>query len=86
MAAILALQGYHATAFTSPLKALEAARRNAPDILISDVMMSDLSGIDLAILMNAQFPHCKIPAFFRLACLLRSIGTGAAKGDISSSR
>jgi DNA-binding NtrC family response regulator len=63
LAAILALQGYHATAFTSPLKALEGARRNAPDILISDVMMSDLSGIDLAILMNAQFPRCKILLF-----------------------
>jgi DNA-binding NtrC family response regulator len=63
LVAILALKGYRATAFTSPLKALEAARYGAPDILISDVVMPDLSGFDLAILMSDRFPQCKILLF-----------------------
>ena len=63
LVAILALKGYRAEAFTSPLKALESARRNAPDILISDVAMPDMSGIDLAIVVATQFPHCEILLF-----------------------
>jgi DNA-binding NtrC family response regulator len=63
LVAILALHGYRATAFTSPLKALEAARLHAPDILTSDVSMAQMSGIDLAILMTTHFPKTKILLF-----------------------
>jgi CheY-like chemotaxis protein len=63
LAAILRLHGYSATFFTSPLEALAAARSKAPDLLISDVAMPDISGIDLAILMKAQYPTCKILLF-----------------------
>jgi CheY-like chemotaxis protein len=60
IATILRLNGYSANSFTSPLEALTAARSRAPDLLISDVVMPDVSGIDLAIQMRAQFPTCKI--------------------------
>jgi CheY-like chemotaxis protein len=63
LVAILELQGYAAKAFTSPLEALAAARSNAPDLLISDVAMRGISGIDLAIQMKAQYPECKILLF-----------------------
>ena len=63
LVAILKRQGYRATAFTSPLKALEAARFQAPDIMISDVDMPELSGVDLAILMTANFPSAKVLLF-----------------------
>jgi pimeloyl-ACP methyl ester carboxylesterase len=49
LAAILKLHGYSATSFTSPLEALAVARSKAPDLLISDVAMRGVSGIDLAI-------------------------------------
>jgi CheY-like chemotaxis protein len=35
--------GFHATAFTYPLAELQAARLEAPDLLISDVEMPELS-------------------------------------------
>jgi DNA-binding NtrC family response regulator len=35
----------------------------APDLLASDVTMSGISGIDLAIQMRAQYPKCKILLF-----------------------
>ena len=63
LAAILELHGYSATSFTSPLEALAAARSRPPDLLISDVAMPGLSGVDLAIQMKAQYPECKILLF-----------------------
>jgi CheY-like chemotaxis protein len=63
LAAILKLHGYFTTCFTSPLEALAAARSRAPDLLISDVAMPGLSGVDLAIQIKAQCPECKILLF-----------------------
>jgi len=60
LAAILQMHGFAAKFFSSPLEALTAARSKAPDLLISDVEMPGISGIDLAIQMKAQFPTCKI--------------------------
>jgi CheY-like chemotaxis protein len=63
LVAILKLHGYSATSFDSPLEALTAARASAPDLLISDVAMPGLSGVDLAIQMKADCPACKILLF-----------------------
>ena len=63
LAAILKLHGYSATSFASPLEALAAARSMAPDLLISDVTMPGISGIDPAMKMRAQYPKCKILLF-----------------------
>ncbi len=63
LAAILKLHGYSAKAFTSPLEALAAAASTAADLLISDVAMLGLSGVDLAIQMKTQYPECKVLLF-----------------------
>lgn len=63
LAAILQMHGFSAKYFTSPLEALAAARAKSPDLLISDVEMPGLCGIDLAIQMKAQYPTCKILLF-----------------------
>jgi CheY-like chemotaxis protein len=63
LAAILQMNGFSARFFTSPLEALAAARSKAPDLLVSDVTMPGISGIDLAIRMRAQYPECKILLF-----------------------
>ena len=63
LAAILQMNGFSANFFTSPLEALAAARSKAPDLLISDVTMPGISGIDLAMKMRAQYPKCKILLF-----------------------
>jgi len=60
LAAILQMHRFSAKFFTSPLDALTAARSKAPDVLVSDVEMPGISGIDLAIQMKAQYPTCKI--------------------------
>jgi CheY-like chemotaxis protein len=63
LAAILQMNGFSARFFTNPLEALTAARTKAPDLLISDVTMPGISGIDLAIKMKEQCPKCKVLLF-----------------------
>ena len=63
LAAILQMNGFSAKFFTCPLEALAAALSESPDLVISDVAMPGISGIDLAIQMRAQYPNCKILLF-----------------------
>lgn len=42
------------------LEGLEVARRFKPDIVISDIYMPGMNGIDLANHIKKQFPYCKI--------------------------
>ena len=63
LAAILRLHGFAATSFTDPLEALNNARPGSPDLLLSDVMMGELSGVDLAIQIKETCPNCKILLF-----------------------
>jgi CheY-like chemotaxis protein len=57
------MNGFSAKFFTCPLEALAAARSESPDLVISDVAMPGISGIDLAVQMRAQYPNCKILLF-----------------------
>jgi CheY-like chemotaxis protein len=70
LAAILRMNGFSARFFTSPLEALAAARSESPDLVISDVAMPGVSGIELAIQMRAQYPNCKILLFSGQAATL----------------
>jgi CheY-like chemotaxis protein len=63
LATILQRFGFAVTFFTNPLEALNIARSDAPDLLISDVMMPQLSGTDLAMQMVELCPRCKILLF-----------------------
>ena len=60
---ILRKSGFAAQSFTDPREALSAAREKPPDLLLSDVMMPELSGVDLAIAIHLEHPECKIMLF-----------------------
>ena len=60
---ILKQSGFHAKFFTDPTEALRAARSEAPDLLLSDVVMPQLSGVDLAIAIRKDCPQCKVLLF-----------------------
>ena len=81
LAMILRLKGgFNARSFTKPLDALEAARLEAPDLLISDVVMPLLSGIELAIQVREHCPDCKVLLFSGQAATVSLLETARAKG------
>jgi len=63
LAMILNQSGFEARAVYSGEKALELAGTFQPDMLISDVIMADLNGIDAAIRIRALLPAIKILLF-----------------------
>jgi DNA-binding response OmpR family regulator len=63
LAIILNQSGFEAIAVYSGEKAVEMAESIKPDMLISDVIMTDLNGIDAAIKIRAMLPSCKILLF-----------------------
>ena len=80
LAAILRKNGLAAKPFTNPIEALDAARVEAPDMLLSDVMMPKLSGVDLAITIKDECPDCKIMLFSGHAQTLDLLCVAREKG------
>jgi CheY-like chemotaxis protein len=60
LVAILRAKNYAATAAYSGHEAMEIAEGMLPDILLTDVMMPDMNGIDLAIAFTELIPDCKV--------------------------
>ena len=63
LAMILNQSGFEARAVYSGEKALEAAPVFQPNMLISDVIMADLNGIDAAIRIRELLPGIKVLLF-----------------------
>ena len=60
LALILNQGGFDAKAVYTSEKALEEASSFRPDMLISDVLMTDLNGVDAAIKMRAMLPEIRV--------------------------
>ncbi|HEX4322744.1 MAG TPA: response regulator [Acidobacteriaceae bacterium] len=63
LAVILNSHGFDAVAFTDPLEALYAGEVHCPDLLLTDVMMPQLNGVDLGVQFKAIHPECKVLLF-----------------------
>jgi two-component system, cell cycle response regulator DivK len=60
VSAVLRDEGHSAIPYTDPKLALRDARSFMPDVLISDVEMPELGGVDLALQVLAFCPKCKV--------------------------
>ena len=63
LAEILNGSGFEAVAFTDPFSALRAAESKGPDVLITDVSMAGLNGIELSIQFKVLHPECRVLLF-----------------------
>jgi CheY-like chemotaxis protein len=60
LAEILKQEGYSSLAVYDGESAIEAALLDPPQLVISDVMMPGINGIDLGIAIRRIFPDCKV--------------------------
>jgi DNA-binding response OmpR family regulator len=63
LAAILNGNGYEAIAAYDGEAAVEAALIHLPALLVTDVMLPGMNGIELAVTIRRIFPECKVLLF-----------------------
>lgn len=63
VAAILNANGFEAAEAYSGEEALEAARMHQPDIVLTDVLMPRMSGVELGMKLRREFPATRILLF-----------------------
>jgi len=80
LAMILNQSGFEALAVYNGEKAVELAPTFKPDMLISDVIMADLNGIDAAIRIRALLPKIKILLFSGQAATADLLEKARAQG------
>ena len=60
---IMNQSGFDASAAYTGTAAVERAREEKPDLIISDVIMPDMNGIEASIRIRQLLPECKILLF-----------------------
>jgi CheY-like chemotaxis protein len=80
LAIILNQNGFDAAAVYTGTAAVERARSVRPDLIISDVIMPDMNGIDAAIHIRGFLPTCKILLFSGQAATADLLERARAQG------
>lgn len=80
LAIILNQSGFEARAVFSGEKAVEMLDSFQPDMLISDVIMTGMTGIEAAIIARQRLPHCKILLFSGQAATADLLEKARAQG------
>lgn len=80
LAIILNQHGFDASAVYTGTGAVERAKTVEPDLIISDVIMPDMNGIDAAINIREFLPRCKILLFSGQAATADLLESARAQG------
>lgn len=80
LAIILNQSGFEAKAVYSGENALESLDEFQPNMLISDVIMTGMTGIEAAIQVRARLPNCKILLFSGQAATADLLEQARAQG------
>jgi two-component system catabolic regulation response regulator CreB len=80
VSAVLRDEGHSAIPYTNPLLALGDARSFTPDVLISDLEMPTLGGVELAIRILALCPNCKVFLMSGNTGHIKSLDEARSKG------
>ncbi len=79
-AIILNQHGFEASAVYTGTGAVERAKTIRPDLIISDVIMPDMNGIEAAIHIRGFLPGCKILLFSGQAATADLLESARAQG------
>ena len=80
LATILNQNGFEASAVYTGTAAVDSARSSHPDLVISDVIMQDMNGIEAAIRIRQMLPACKILLFSGQAATADLLEKARAQG------
>jgi CheY-like chemotaxis protein len=80
LATILNQNGFEASAVYTGAEAVARARTSRPDLVISDVIMQDMNGIEAAIRIRQALPGCKILLFSGQAATADLLEKARAQG------
>ena len=80
LGAILEMNGYAALVAYDGPTALELARLIPPDLLISDVVMPGMSGVELAMTLLQSLAECKVLLFSGQAATLDLLAAARSAG------
>jgi CheY-like chemotaxis protein len=80
LVAIFSREGYEARGSYSAEAVLALIPEWTPDLLIIDVRLPHMNGIDLAILLKAEYPQCRISLFSGQAATSNLLETAALAG------
>lgn len=80
LAMVFKIKGHEAIAAYSAESAVEAVEAFEPDIVLSDVMMGKMTGVDLAIYLSKARPDCKVILFSGQAATADLLREASRKG------
>jgi CheY-like chemotaxis protein len=80
LSTILNQNGFEASAVYSGISAVDRAREMKPELVISDVIMQDMNGIEAAIRIREILPGCKILLFSGQAATADLLERARAQG------
>ncbi len=80
LAAVFRIKGHEAMAVYSAESAVQTVEQFEPDIVLSDVMMGKMTGVDLAIYLSKARPDCKVVLFSGQAATADLLTEASRKG------
>jgi DNA-binding NtrC family response regulator len=81
LAAILRQSGFRTMVAYDAESALKIAQATPPDLLLSDVVMTGMSGVDLALTVRQTMPKCKILLFSGQAATMDLLAAARDAGE-----
>jgi CheY-like chemotaxis protein len=77
---ILRHEGFEAVSASTGDNALDLAREFQPDVILSDVIIPGLNGVEVGIRMSELFPKCRVILFSGQAATLDLLRDARARG------